>query len=149
MAEKSTNSNDLQDLLSDALEELKCNDVEADQPSTSKNSKENSAELTGKVSFEETLKMMNERLLQANAPNFKVPEESCWHFFHLAPRLIETGFNKCTLQLAQQQATGNIGGNDANWYITSRSGFRLVESQAEILSVFGYNSRQPTSKEQN
>ena len=75
MAEESTNSSDLQDLLSDALEELKCNDVEADQPTTSKNSREDSAELTGKVSFEETLKMMNESLLQANTPNFKVPEE--------------------------------------------------------------------------
>ena len=75
MAEKSTNSNDLQDLLSDALEELKCNDVEADQLTTSKNPMENSSEVTGKVSIEETLKMMNESLLQANTPNFKVPEE--------------------------------------------------------------------------
>ena len=76
MAEKSTNSNDLQDLLSDALEELKCNDVEADQLTTSKNPMENSSEVTGKVSIEETLKMMNESLLQANmTPNFQVPEE--------------------------------------------------------------------------
>ena len=76
MAEKSTNSNDLQDLLSDALDELKCNDVEADQLTTSKNPMENSSEVTGKVSIEETLKMMNESLLQANmTPNFQVPEE--------------------------------------------------------------------------
>ena len=66
MAEKSSDSKDLQDLLSDALEELKCNDKET-RPSKPNVAAEN-------VSFEETLKMMHESLSNQQTSN-SIPEE--------------------------------------------------------------------------